>query len=256
MSLIHFTLGPLTRHMLLQCSQSIFFFFSANIPGSLSSRRKAATGSSCHRHEDASHSATLAININRVEAMLDKTICAMSDVFIGLVGSTFTEDILWLRKDWGSASLCDEYFIFCSPQPCFLDDEHVKKLTSLGVSMNKLETAWNEDVKKPKPRTKWVMQPGGPVYHKSMTFVEPSRLILLTAQRFIQTFLGENFIALHFRRQVLSLVVVNGKTVPLVRRPARNSDEKWDALLYRHGFEGDRQVTHSATEAGRFRRPF
>lgn len=45
----------------------------------------------------------------QVEAMLDKTICAMSSVFIGASGSTFTGDILRLRKDWGSASLCDEY---------------------------------------------------------------------------------------------------------------------------------------------------
>lgn len=45
----------------------------------------------------------------KVEAMLDKTICAMSSVFIGASGSTFTGDILRLRKDWGSASLCDEY---------------------------------------------------------------------------------------------------------------------------------------------------
>lgn len=45
----------------------------------------------------------------KVEAMLDKTICALSSVFIGSSGSTFTEDILRLRKDWGSASQCDEY---------------------------------------------------------------------------------------------------------------------------------------------------
>uniref|UniRef100_M1AIR7 Uncharacterized protein n=1 Tax=Solanum tuberosum TaxID=4113 RepID=M1AIR7_SOLTU len=45
----------------------------------------------------------------KVDAMLDKTICAMSSVFIGSSGSTFTDDILRLRKDWGSASLCDEY---------------------------------------------------------------------------------------------------------------------------------------------------
>ncbi|KAL0424920.1 UNVERIFIED_CONTAM: O-fucosyltransferase 5 [Sesamum radiatum] len=45
----------------------------------------------------------------KVEAMLDKTICALSTVFIGSAGSTFTEDILRLRKDWGSASKCDEY---------------------------------------------------------------------------------------------------------------------------------------------------
>lgn len=45
-----------------------------------------------------------------------------------------------------------------------------------------------------------VMQPGGPIAHKCKTLIEPSRLILLTAQRFIQTFLGEKFVALHFRR--------------------------------------------------------
>lgn len=41
--------------------------------------------------------------------MLDKTIGAMASTFIGASGSTFTEDILRLRKDWGSASTCDEY---------------------------------------------------------------------------------------------------------------------------------------------------
>ncbi|PHT47105.1 hypothetical protein CQW23_11313 [Capsicum baccatum] len=207
---------------------------------------------------------------------------------------------------------------FSQPQPCFLDEERVKKLKSLGVSMNKLETAWDEDVKKPKKRTvqdiiakfstdddviaigdvffadaekDWVMQPGGPISHKCKTLIEPSRLIMLTAQRFVQTFLGDNFIALHFRRHgflkfcnvkkpscfypvpqaadcinrvieranspviylstdaaesetglLQSLVVFNGKTVPLVQRPSRNSAEKWDALLYRHGLEGDPQV--------------
>lgn len=45
----------------------------------------------------------------KVEAMLDKTICALSSVFIGASGSTFTDDILRLRKGWGTASLCDEY---------------------------------------------------------------------------------------------------------------------------------------------------
>lgn len=207
---------------------------------------------------------------------------------------------------------------FSQPQPCFLDEERIKKLKSLGVSMNKLEAAWTEDVKKPKKRTvqdimakfstdddviaigdvffadvekDWVMQPGGPISHKCKTLIEPSRFIMLTAQRFIQTFLGDNFIALHFRRHgflkfcngkkpscfypvpqaaecinrvierdnspviylstdaaesetglLQSLVVFNGKTVPLVQRPARNSAEKWDALLYRHGLDGDSQV--------------
>ncbi|KAE9453338.1 hypothetical protein C3L33_14757, partial [Rhododendron williamsianum] len=207
---------------------------------------------------------------------------------------------------------------FSLPQPCFMDDDHVKKLKSLGISMDKLEAAWIEDVKRTTKRTMQdvtakfssndnviaigdvfyadverdlVMQPGGPLAHKCKTLIEPSRLILLTAQRFIQTFLGEKFVALHFRRHgflifcnakkpscffpipqaadciarvverantpvvylstdaaesetsiLQSLVVVNGKAVPLIKRPARNPAEKWDALLYRHGLDGDPQV--------------
>ncbi|PON57710.1 O-fucosyltransferase family protein [Parasponia andersonii] len=206
---------------------------------------------------------------------------------------------------------------FSLPRPCYVDDEHIKKLKGLGITMGKLESAWVEDVTKPNKRTvqdfqakfstnddviaigdvffadvekEWVMQPGGPLAHKCNTLIEPSRLIILTAQRFIQTFLGKNFVALHFRRHgflkfcnakqpscffpipqaadcitrvverantpviylstdaadsetslLQSLVLLNGKTVPLVRRPARNSAEKWDALLYRHGLEGDSQ---------------
>ncbi|KAK4480784.1 hypothetical protein RD792_011635 [Penstemon davidsonii] len=207
---------------------------------------------------------------------------------------------------------------FSLPQPCFVDDEHVKKLKGLGLSLSKIEAVWKENVKKPNQRTvqdvlakfsldddviaigdvffadverDWVMQPGGPIAHKCKTLIEPSRLILLTAQRFIQTFLGKDFIALHFRRHgflkfcnakqpscfypvpqaaecinrvversntpviylstdaaesetglLQSLVIWNGKTVPLVQRPTRNSAEKWDALLYRHGLDGDSQV--------------
>ncbi|XP_062008843.1 O-fucosyltransferase 36-like [Rosa rugosa] len=207
---------------------------------------------------------------------------------------------------------------FSKPTLCYVDDEHLKKLKALGISFKSREPAWGEDVKKPSKKTvqdvqskfssgddviaigdvffadlekDWVMQPGGPLAHKCKTLVEPSRLIMLTAQRFIQTFLGKNFIALHFRRHgflkfcnnkqpscfypipqaadcitrvaeranapvvylstdaaesetglLQSLVVMNGKAVPLVKRPARNSAEKWDALLYRHGIEGDSQV--------------
>ncbi|KAJ9179484.1 hypothetical protein P3X46_011267 [Hevea brasiliensis] len=116
---------------------------------------------------------------------------------------------------------------FSSPAPCYVDEEHVKKLKGLGISMGKLESPWKEDVKKPSKKTvqdvqakfssnddviaigdvyfadvekEWVLQPGGPLAHKCKTLIEPSRLIILTAQRFIQTFLGKNFIALHFRR--------------------------------------------------------
>ncbi|KAI3833010.1 hypothetical protein MKX03_022439, partial [Papaver bracteatum] len=213
----------------------------------------------------------------------------------------------------------DRFICYVSlPQPCYVDDERVKKLKGLGLSMGKLETAWvDEDIKKPSKKVvgditakfssnddvlaigdvfyadveeKWVMQPGGPLAHSCKTLIEPSKLIMLTAQRFIQTFLGKNFIALHFRRHgflkfcnaktpscffpipqaadcitrvaeragapviylstdaaasetdlLQSLIVVNGKTVPLVKRPDRNIAEKWDALLYRHGIEGDSQ---------------
>ncbi|KAK4268997.1 hypothetical protein QN277_022210 [Acacia crassicarpa] len=207
---------------------------------------------------------------------------------------------------------------FSLPQPCFLDEERLKKLKSLGLSYTKPQPVWDEDTRKPKKRTvqdvlskfahdddvmaigdiffaaveqEWLMQPGGPIAHRCKTLIEPSRLILLTAQRFIQTFLGSNFIALHFRRHgflkfcnvkkpscfypipqaadcilrvversnapviylstdaaesetglLQSLVVLNGKPVPLVKRPARNSAEKWDALLYRHHIETDSQV--------------
>ncbi|KAJ7963371.1 GDP-fucose protein O-fucosyltransferase [Quillaja saponaria] len=213
----------------------------------------------------------------------------------------------------------DKFLCYVSlPQLCYVDDEHMRKLKSLGLSMSKPDPAWVEDINKPNKRTiedvkskfsfdadvvaigdvfyadveqDWVMQPGGPLAHKCKTLIEPSRLIMLTAQRFIQTFLGKNFIALHFRRhgflkfcnvkkpscfypipqaaecilQVVerantpviylstdaaesetgllqSLIVLNQKSVPLVKRPSRNSAEKWDALLYRHGLEEDSQV--------------
>ncbi|GMH17557.1 hypothetical protein Nepgr_019398 [Nepenthes gracilis] len=207
---------------------------------------------------------------------------------------------------------------FSLPQHCFMDEDHVKKLKALGLSMPKLESPWEDDVKKPRKRTiqdiqakftsddgviaigdvffadvekEWVMQPGGPIAHKCKTLIEPSRVIMLTAQRFVQTFLGKDYVALHFRRHgflkfcnaknpscfypvpqaadcirpvverantpviylstdaaesetglLESLIVLDGKPVPLVKRPARNSAEKWDALLYRHGLDEDPQV--------------
>lgn len=39
-----------------------------------------------------------------------------------------------------------------------------------------------------------------------------------------------------------SLVVLNGKAIPLVKRPDHTSVEKWDALLYRNHLRGDNQV--------------
>ncbi|KAE8669750.1 ubiquitin-conjugating enzyme 32 [Hibiscus syriacus] len=227
------------------------------------------------------------------------------------------EDFMEIKKN--RAHIDRFICYFSSPQPCYVDEEHLKKLRSLGISMGKLENAWkNEDTKKPSTKTikdvgekfasdddviaigdvffagvetDWVAQPGGPIAHKCKTLIEPSKLILLTAQRFIQTFLGSDFIALHFRRHgflkfcnvknpscfypipqaadcitrmverantpiiylstdaaesetglLQSMVVLNGKTIPLVKRPPRSSAEKWDSLLYRHGIEDDPQV--------------
>ena len=83
--------------------------------------------------------------------------------------------------------------------------------------MNEVKIVWNEDVKKPTDMTmqevvdkftcndevlaignvffadvekQWVMQPGGPIIlaRTCQTLIEPSRVILLTTHRFIQTF--------------------------------------------------------------------
>ncbi|XP_050234041.1 O-fucosyltransferase 36 [Mercurialis annua] len=226
------------------------------------------------------------------------------------------EEFLQMRKNHVHIDRFICYF--SEPTTCYIDEDHVKKLKGLGISMGKLESPWKEDIKKPSKKTvqdvlskftsddgviaigdvfyadleqEWVMQPGGPLAHKCKTLIEPSRLILLTAQRFIQTFLGKNFIALHFRRHgflkfcnaknpscfypipqaaeciarvaeranspviylstdaadsetdlLQSLIVVNGKIVPLVKRPSHTSVEKWDSLLSRHGIEDDPQV--------------
>ncbi|XP_077236511.1 O-fucosyltransferase 36-like [Tasmannia lanceolata] len=214
----------------------------------------------------------------------------------------------------------DRFICYVADPPCYLDDDHVKRLESLGLSLGKREIAWPDDAKSDEPKKRvvqdivpkfscddqvlaigdlfyanveeeWVMQPSGPLAHKCKTVIQPSRLIALTAQRFVQTFLGKNFIALHFRRHgflkfcnvkkescffpvpqaaecilrvveranapviylstdaaesetelLQSLTVLDSKTVPLVKRPAHTSVEKWDALLYRNHIGGDNQV--------------
>uniref|UniRef100_A0A0E0I2L9 GDP-fucose protein O-fucosyltransferase 2 n=1 Tax=Oryza nivara TaxID=4536 RepID=A0A0E0I2L9_ORYNI len=123
----------------------------------------------------------------------------------------------------------DQFICYAASPPCFIDEDHVKKLKGLGISLGKIQAAWPEDAKLKEPKKRfvedimpkfttdaevlvigdmfyadveeeWVMQPGGPLAHKCNTLIQPSRLIMLTAQRFVQTFLGGNYIALHFRR--------------------------------------------------------
>uniref|UniRef100_A0ACD5V0M7 Uncharacterized protein n=1 Tax=Avena sativa TaxID=4498 RepID=A0ACD5V0M7_AVESA len=123
----------------------------------------------------------------------------------------------------------DQFICYTASPPCYMDEDHIKKLKGLGISMGKIETAWPEDAKLKVPKKRyvaditpkfttdaevlaigelffadveeeWLMQPGGPLAHKCKTLIQPSRLIMLTAERFVQTFLGGNYIALHFRR--------------------------------------------------------
>ncbi|KAG1347613.1 O-fucosyltransferase 36 [Cocos nucifera] len=123
----------------------------------------------------------------------------------------------------------DRFICYVASPPCYLDEEHTKRLEKLGISLGKIEAAWPEDAKLKTQKKRvvddimpkflsddevlaigdmfyadveeeWVMQPGGPLDHKCKMVIQPSRLIILTAQRFVQTFLGSNYIALHFRR--------------------------------------------------------
>lgn len=123
----------------------------------------------------------------------------------------------------------NRFICYMASPPCFVDEEHAKRLKDLGLSLPKLEAAWPEDAKLTQPKKRgvgditgkfscndevlavgdifyadveeeWVMQPGGPLAHQCETLIQPSHLVLLTAQRFVQTFLGSNYIAVHFRR--------------------------------------------------------
>ncbi|GLJ11053.1 hypothetical protein SUGI_0141550 [Cryptomeria japonica] len=119
---------------------------------------------------------------------------------------------------------------YMATPPCFMDEDHVKKFKAVGWTVLKTEVAWPADAhRKGYPshphaeeivkrfsvddevigigdvffadvEEKWVMQPGGPLAHHCKTIIRPNHYIVLTAQRFVQTFLGGNFIALHFRR--------------------------------------------------------
>lgn len=124
----------------------------------------------------------------------------------------------------------DKFICYIAHPPCFVDEEHAKKLRGLGLSLPMLQAAWPEDDAKPDKQRKrvvgditsrfacedevlaigdtfyadvdedWLKQPGGPLSHKCKSAIQPNQLITQTADRFIQTFLGRNYIALHFRR--------------------------------------------------------
>ncbi|XP_031498406.1 O-fucosyltransferase 36-like [Nymphaea colorata] len=145
----------------------------------------------------------------------------INDCFGGKVVLTFEE---FAEKRKGRLHI-DRFICYISNPPCYMDEDHIKKLERVGISMGKPTAAWPKDSEEnrraddivgkfscadevlavgdlfyAKVEEEWVMQTGGPIKHKCKSVIQPNRLIILTAQRFIQTFLGENFIALHFRR--------------------------------------------------------
>ncbi|KAJ7531183.1 hypothetical protein O6H91_14G035400 [Diphasiastrum complanatum] len=211
--------------------------------------------------------------------------------------------------------------LLCYMHGCYLDAEHERKWKALGLSWEQKQDAWPEealtkatpshphaaefvkkfstdleviaigDVYYADVEAHLVSQPGGPLLHSCKAIIQPNRLIVLTAQRFVQTFLGNNFLSLHFRRHgflkfcnvknescffpipqaadcilqkvrvsnpaviyistdaaeseinlLQSLLLLDGRHIPLVRRPDHDSREKWDALLVRSGLASDSEV--------------
>ncbi|KAE8707981.1 O-fucosyltransferase family protein isoform 2 [Hibiscus syriacus] len=203
------------------------------------------------------------------------------------------EEFMRMRKHHARI---DKFICYSSSQqPCFIDEEHLKKLKSLGISMAKLEAAWkNEDVKNPCRKTAkdveekriWavillpfisddmaslssgmffdfvassclgkygsLLLSNGNMLENRSNDKKPrsfypipqaadciTRMVekASTPVIYLSTDAAESETGL-----LQSMIVLNGKIIPLVKRPPRNSAEKWDALLYRHGLEGDHQV--------------
>ncbi|MCO5571320.1 hypothetical protein L7F22_025058 [Adiantum nelumboides] len=115
----------------------------------------------------------------------------------------------------------------CYMHDCYLDKDHEEKLKRLGVSWEKKEEVWPHDPDYPSHpqaseivekftsddevigvgdlfyadvESNWVNQVGGPLLHKCRNLIQPHNYIIATAERFIQTYLGKNFVGLHFRR--------------------------------------------------------
>ncbi|KAH6557936.1 hypothetical protein KP509_1Z085600 [Ceratopteris richardii] len=115
----------------------------------------------------------------------------------------------------------------CYMHGCYLDKAHEEKLKHLGVSWGSKVDVWPHDPEFPSHphsyeiskkfssddkvigvgdlfyadiESDWVNQVGGPLLHECRSLIQPHNYIIATAERFIQTFLGDNFIALHFRR--------------------------------------------------------
>lgn len=115
----------------------------------------------------------------------------------------------------------------CFMHDCYLDKEAEEKLQKLSITWGKKEDVWPHDPSFPSHphaseilvkfscddevigigdvfyadvESDWINQAGGPLLHKCKTLLQPHNYIIAAAERFIQTYLGKNFVGLHFRR--------------------------------------------------------
>ncbi|KAL5995056.1 hypothetical protein ACLOJK_025114 [Asimina triloba] len=174
----------------------------------------------------------------------------------------------------------NRFICYLAKPPCFIDEDHLKRLKSLGfsgLSMDKLKAAWPEDTKSDEYKKRvvgdilpkfscdeevlsigemfyanveeeWLMQPGhwpNNAKKKSCFFPIPqaAECILRVVERANAPVIYLSTDAASSETDLLqSLTMLNGKTIPLVKRPVHTSVEKWDAYLYRNHLGGDDQV--------------
>jgi peptide-O-fucosyltransferase len=46
----------------------------------------------------------------------------------------------------------DQFICYATSPPCFLDEDHIKRLKGLGISLGKIEATWPEDAKFKEPK--------------------------------------------------------------------------------------------------------
>lgn len=118
--------------------------------------------------------------------------------------------------------------LICYMPNCYFDSDHQAKWETLGFTFGDRQDAWpSDDLKATSFPNSHILAheiltrfscedeviavgdlyyanlpdiESLPVSHKCRNLVQPHPLIVLTAQRFVQTYMGSNFLSLHFRR--------------------------------------------------------
>ena len=118
--------------------------------------------------------------------------------------------------------------LICYMPNCYFDSDHQAKWKTLGFTFGDRQDAWpSDDLKATSFPNSHILAheiltrfscedeviavgdlyyanlpdiESLPVSHKCRNLVQPHPLIVLTAQRFVQTYMGSNFLSLHFRR--------------------------------------------------------